>query len=210
MRPTHLPPGARIRRMLPVLSWPVEVACISATLPIFQSISLAGTRPEPYSGPRRCQRRRFVRTHNALYLLTQFRIFNNTSGIFIASHYKVLKRRHSELAHEINRTRVKRPRRADRLELNPHADDNKPQSQTPSPGIKLTEEFPTLNGEMKYTLIDCTAETLQSSGSTRIVRKERGRESEKHLMNGQYSGSLAQKRSLNHGSIRLPLSRQQI
>ena len=46
---------------------------------------------------------------------------------------------------------------------------------------------------MTYTLIDCTAETLQSSGSTRIVRKEPGRESEKHLMNGQYSGSLAQK-----------------
>lgn len=101
---------------------------------------------------------------------------------------KALKRRHSELTPDINRFRAKRPRRAGLLE--PRA-DNKPLSQTSPPGFKLTEEFPTLDEENKYTFIDCTAETLQSSGSTRIVSKRPRGRSEKPLMNRQRSYSPA-------------------
>ena len=99
-----------------------------------------------------------------------------------------MKRRHSELTPDIDRVRAKRPRRAGLLE--PHA-DNKPRSQTSLPRFKLIEEFPTLDEENKYTFIDYTAETLQSTGGTRIVSKlPRGR-SKKPLMNRQRSYSPA-------------------
>ena len=72
----------------------------------------------------------------------------------------------------------------------PHA-DNKSRSQTSPPGFKLIEDFPTLDEDNKYTFIDCTAETLQSSGSTRIVSKRPRGYSEKPLMNKQRSYSPA-------------------
>ncbi len=101
---------------------------------------------------------------------------------------KALKRSHSELTPETDRVQAKRPRRAGLLE--PHA-DNKSRSQTSSPGFKLIEDFPTLDEDNKYTFIDCTAETLQSSGSTRIVSKRPRGYSEKPLMNKQRSYSPA-------------------
>ncbi|MCJ1256660.1 hypothetical protein MMC24_004484 [Lignoscripta atroalba] len=53
--------------------------------------------------------------------------------------------------------------------------------------MKPAEGFSILNGEMKYTFITCTAEAFPSSGSTRIIRKESGRESEKRVMDEQHS-----------------------
>ena len=98
---------------------------------------------------------------------------------------KAFKRRCSELTPQVDSVRVKRPRHANRLK--PHADHNKLQSEASSPEMKPAEGFSILNGEMKYTFITCTAEAFPSSGSTRIIRKESGRESEKRVMDEQHS-----------------------